>query len=91
MSIQARWSGTCPECGERWQPGDLIRSDDRDPDGPPIWTHAVCPDVPDPDSLRPGETVCHRLLAGASEGGRVLVTLADLYDRDEIRRREDRP
>ena len=46
MSIPARYSGYCPECGERWQPGDLIRSDDRDPDGLPIWAHAVCPDVP---------------------------------------------
>ena len=22
MSIQARYSGVCPDCGERWQPGD---------------------------------------------------------------------
>ena len=29
MSIPARYSGVCPECGERWQPGDLIRSVDR--------------------------------------------------------------
>ena len=43
MTIQARFSGWCPECGERWQPGDLIRSDDRDPGGLPIWTHAACP------------------------------------------------
>ena len=43
MTIQARFSGWCPECGERWQPGDLIRSDDREPDGLPIWTHAACP------------------------------------------------
>ena len=26
MSIPARYSGLCIECGERWQPGDLIRS-----------------------------------------------------------------
>ena len=59
MSIQARWPGTCPECGERWQPGDLIRSGDCAEDGrPTAWVHDVCPDVPDPDSLRPGETVC---------------------------------
>ena len=58
MSILARYSGYCPECGERWQPGDLIRSDDRDPNGLPIWIHAACPDVPDADSLRPGETAC---------------------------------
>ena len=58
MSIQARWSGTCPECGERWQPGDLIRSDDREPDGLPIWIHAACPDVPDATTINPGEQVC---------------------------------
>jgi len=37
----ARYSGVCPECDERWQPGDLIRADeDRE------WKHAVCPDAP---------------------------------------------
>ena len=43
MSIQARYSGTCPDCGERWQPGDLIRvvPDDQRPG---VWRHAVCPD-----------------------------------------------
>ena len=44
MSIQARYSGVCPECGERWRPGDLIRSDFKVPGRYPIWTHAVCPD-----------------------------------------------
>jgi hypothetical protein len=35
MAIQARYSGVCPECEERWQPGDLIRADeDRQ------WKHA---------------------------------------------------
>ena len=58
MTIPARFSGVCPECGERWQPGDLIRSDGRERDGLPIWTHAVCPLVLDPDDLRPGETAC---------------------------------
>lgn len=39
MTIQARYSGECPECGERWNPGDFIRADaDR------VWKHAVCPD-----------------------------------------------
>ena len=58
MSIQARYSGYCPECGERWQPGDLIRSDDREPNGLPIWAHAVCPYTPDPTTINPGEQVC---------------------------------
>ena len=56
MTIPARHSGVCPECGERWQPGDLIRSDQREADGLPIWRHAVCPD-PAP-AVRPGEVVC---------------------------------
>lgn len=47
MTLMARWSGTCPECGETWQPGDLIRSESTY-DGPtgtsPVWQHAVCPD-----------------------------------------------
>ena len=25
MSIPARYSGLCIECGERWQPGDLCK------------------------------------------------------------------
>ena len=58
MSIPARYSGVCPECGERWQPGDLIRSVDRAVDGRPIWTHAVCPDVPDAAAVRSGEVAC---------------------------------
>ena len=53
MSIRARYSGVCPDCEERWRPGDLIRADDNR-----VWRHAHCPDVPDPESLRPGETVC---------------------------------
>ena len=58
MSTMARYSGTCPECGERWQPGDLIRSDDREPNGLPIWTHAACPIPYDLTAVNPGETVC---------------------------------
>lgn len=58
MSIVARYSGYCPECGERWQPGDLIRSDDREPNGLPIWSHAACPTPYDPTAVNPGETVC---------------------------------
>ena len=41
MTIQARYSGVCPECEERWQPGDLIRADDDRQ-----WKHVVCPDAP---------------------------------------------
>ena len=59
MAIQARFSGVCPECGERWQPGDFIRSDDRELSGSPIWQHAHCPDVPDPlPAARAGEVAC---------------------------------
>lgn len=46
MTIQARYSGVCRECGERWQPGDPIRAADQ-PIWPTVWTHAVCPVVPD--------------------------------------------
>ena len=58
MTIQARYSGVCPECGERWQPGDLIRSVVVGPEHVERWVHDTCPDVPDPDAIRPGETVC---------------------------------
>lgn len=58
MTIQARYSGTCPECGGRWQPGDLIRADEPKQGDIPTWQHAVCPD--DPDPLDPIHPVCHR-------------------------------
>lgn len=47
MTIMARYSGTCPECGERWQPGDLIRSEGEiDPIRRlTVWQHAHCPDT----------------------------------------------
>lgn len=49
MTLMARFSGTCRECGGRWQPGDLIRSDATTGNGVPIWQHATCPDdVADP-------------------------------------------
>ncbi len=58
MTIMARYSGTCPECGERWQPGDLIRSDgSTEPDGLPIWQHAHCPDAP-PERENPVCSTC---------------------------------
>ena len=54
----AHYSGLCPRCGERWQPGDLIACEERtgSPGADPIWRHAVCPD-PAP-SVRPGEVIC---------------------------------
>ena len=58
MSIPARYSGLCIECGERWQPGDLIRSDQLNDVGMALWTHAVCPDPIDPTTVNPGEQVC---------------------------------
>lgn len=51
MTIQARYSGECPECGGRWQPGDLIRS----PEGKSLWQHAVCPDD---ETLTAAHAVC---------------------------------
>ena len=44
MTIQARYPGTCPECGGRWQPGDPI--DTAEPGNLSKWKHAVCPDTP---------------------------------------------
>lgn len=44
MSVMARYSGTCGECGGRWEPGDLIRSEAYEPGTLPTWQHAVCPD-----------------------------------------------
>ena len=58
MSIPARYSGVCPECGERWQPGDLIRSVDRSVEGLPIWQHAACPTPYDALVVNPGEKAC---------------------------------
>ena len=49
MSIRARYSGTCPECGESWQPGDEICGRDSDlpyekREQPTVWRHRFCPD-----------------------------------------------
>ena len=66
MSIRARYSGVCPECGERWQPGDLIRTDDRASDGLPIWKHATCPD---PLTDHPAGKPCPVCWLAHPEGG----------------------
>ena len=58
MSITARWSGYCSECGERWQRDDPIRPVVVGCEHMERWVHDACPDAPDPDALRPGETVC---------------------------------
>ena len=58
MSILARYSGACPECGERWQPGDFIRSRPVGAEHVERWYHDTCPDVIDPTTLLPGERVC---------------------------------
>lgn len=57
MSIPARFPGICPECGERWQPGDLIRTAGLTTE-PGQWRHDRCPNVLDLDGIRPGETLC---------------------------------
>ena len=67
MSLAARYSGTCPECGGRWQPGDLIRSDAKAENGMPIWQHEACPDNDDL-SLKRGETVCQSCFLVHPEG-----------------------
>lgn len=51
MTLAARYSGTCPECGGTWQPGDLIRArederripDDQSVLKVAVWQHASCP------------------------------------------------
>lgn len=40
VTIQARYSGVCPDCGERWQPGDMTRSDQLNDVGMALWTPA---------------------------------------------------
>lgn len=53
----SRYSGVCPECGGRWQPGDQIMLADQEaaPEKGGIhWRHAVCPDdAPWPDGPYP--------------------------------------
>ena len=44
MTMPARYSGTCPNCGERWQPGELIRSTVVGYEHHEVWQHTVCPE-----------------------------------------------
>lgn len=44
-AIQARYSGTCIECGGRWEPNDLIRGHAVVGGQSGYWAHDVCPDV----------------------------------------------
>lgn len=48
MSVQARYSGTCGECGSRWSEDDPIRTSIAygASDAIRVWQHVVCPDVP---------------------------------------------
>jgi len=71
MTIMARYSGVCPQCGERWQPGDLIRACANPTEtGAACWHHASCPN-PEIDRLievRPGEVSCRRCFLIHPEG-----------------------
>lgn len=60
MSIEARYPGTCPECGGRFDKGDRITHDGRQSLSEPFgWRHVTCPDDPaDATTLRTGEQVC---------------------------------
>lgn len=66
MSIQARYSGTCPECGGRWQPGDFIRAEAPPLGSLPEWKHAICPDAPDDLTVRHG--ICQTCRLDHPEG-----------------------
>lgn len=58
---KALYSGTCRECGGRWDPGDLIdlmRAEDGSVariEGGPVWVHDACPDD---DPLESPNPVC---------------------------------
>jgi len=69
MTIMARYSGVCPECGERWQPGDLIRSQAVGAEHHEFWMHASCPN-PELDRLlvQPGEVSCRACFLIHPEG-----------------------
>ena len=65
MTLPARYSGTCPECGGRWQPGDLIRAEAYDPGCLPEWRHAACPDD---DPLTATHPICQTCWLTHPEG-----------------------
>lgn len=51
MTIRARYSGLCPECGGRWETGDIICGADNglpyeQRRRPTVWRHVSCPDAP---------------------------------------------
>jgi len=62
MTLMARYSGICPDCGGRWQPGDLIRADEDQ-----AWKHATCPDA-EPDALIAQHAVCQTCWLTHPEG-----------------------
>ena len=43
MTIMARYSDICRHCGQRWQPGDLIRSQVVGAEHHEHWVHVACP------------------------------------------------
>ena len=53
MTLMARYSGRCPDCGGTWQPGDLIRADEDQQ-----WKHASCPDDVDTTPTHPVCPTC---------------------------------
>lgn len=55
MTHEARWSGTCEACGERYGPGTPIRADGEQ-SGMTFWSHATCPTTY--DDTRPACATC---------------------------------
>ena len=61
-------AGSCPKCGERWQPGDLICGTDahlpyEQRRRPTVWQHYTCP-VSDPESAEFAVGAAAPILAG---------------------------
>lgn len=56
MAFPAQYPGTCPECGERWAEGDVIRGESAPFTRGVIYRHDVCPDAPNP--LAPDHPPC---------------------------------
>lgn len=57
ITVEAHYAGVCPECGERWKPGDLICAG-QTPGVAARWQHASCPPPTHALALKPGESVC---------------------------------